>query len=237
MAQLAEIQQRLARATSLLVVLRDRLPDDAHAALSLARQRGIAVDAIFHRFRDGDYLDALHREGVGLFEGALPPGDGSQLFIDCEVGYELPGWLPIEAAGSLAYQLLWRRIGVAIEVEGEVKKRAADDTLLELVAARPTFVDLRRLAAKPRLEEGAKAVVLGVVAFIGIRGAALLVDALRVEQRLRLTVCAVLPHISQTPFSTTRSLAFLYPVPMSLASATDCSAKVNPAARARQSTQ
>ena len=182
MAQLAEIQQRLARATSLLVVLRDRLPDDAHAALSLARQRGIAVDAIFHRFRDGDYLDALHREGVGLFEGALPPGDGSQLFIDCEVGYELPGWLPIEAAGSLAYQLLWRRIGVAIEVEGEVKKRAADDTLLELVAARPTFVDLRRLAAKPRLEEGAKAVVLGVVAFIGIRGAALLVDALRVEQ-------------------------------------------------------
>jgi hypothetical protein len=148
MAQLAEIEQRLARATSLLVVLRDRLPDDARAARSLARQRGVAVDAIFHRFRDGEYLDALYREGVGLFEGALPHGDGSQLFIDCEVGYELPGWAAIEAAGSLAYQLLWRRTGVTIEVEGKVKKWGAGDGLLELSAARPTFVDLRNLAAK-----------------------------------------------------------------------------------------
>jgi hypothetical protein len=136
---------------------------------------------LFHRFRDGAYLARLHEAGMRLFETGLGEAQPSALFIDHSEGYTLPAWQTIEDAVGRAYQLLWRRLGVVIRVEGRVKQPTPGETLVELEAARPVFLDVRPLGGSPLLREGCLIRALGVVAFMSMKGVALLVDALQIE--------------------------------------------------------
>jgi len=57
----------------------------------------------------------------------------------------------------------------------------APESLVELEAARPVFLDVRRLASDTLLSEGRAIRALEVAAFVGIRGMGLLLDALHIE--------------------------------------------------------
>ncbi len=175
------LTERLACAESVVLVLQERLSSDLLDQLLVARRRGVEIEVLFHRFRDGAYLDALHREGMRLFETGISDGERSAVFIDRRQGYVLPDGPLIEDAFSRVYQLLWRRLGVAISVEGRVRKVEPHDSLVELDGPRPVFLDLRGLVTTTLISEGRAIRALGVAAFIGIRGMALLLDALHVE--------------------------------------------------------
>jgi len=179
---IAGLQERLTRAESLLLVLQERLPGDLLDQLLLARRRGVEVYVLFRRFRDGAYLSRLHDAGMKLFEAAIPDAEPSAVFVDRHEGYALPVWTPIENAFSRAYQLLWRRLGVVLDVEGRVKRVAPEDPLVELEAVRPVFLNVRGLPSATLISEGQTIRALGVAAFVGIRGMALLLDTLHVER-------------------------------------------------------
>jgi hypothetical protein len=175
------LPERLARAESLLLVLQERLPEDVLEQLFLARRRGAEIDVLFHRFRDGAYLDALHRAGMRLFETAISKDDTSAVFLDRRQGYALPDGPPIGDGFSRVYQLLWRRLGVAISVEGRVRTVEPHDSLVELEGPRPVFLDIRGLENPALIAEGRPIRALGVAAFVGLRGMALLLDSLYIE--------------------------------------------------------
>jgi hypothetical protein len=181
MTDLAFLREGLARARSVVVVLQERLPAPLLAELLRARERGVEVEALFCRFRDGDYLNTLHEAGMRLFEAALPADGPSLLFLDREEGYTLPAGAPIENAFSRVYELLWRRIAVVVEAAGRVKEVFPDDFCAEMEASRPVFVSFRELSAPPLLRKDEAIRVLGVADFLGIRGMALFLDALHIE--------------------------------------------------------
>jgi hypothetical protein len=82
------------------------------------RPRPLALDRLEEALKHPGYLHQLHDTGMQLFETAIADVELSTLFIDRHEDYALPAWVPIEDAFSRAYQLLWRRLGVIIDVEG-----------------------------------------------------------------------------------------------------------------------
>jgi hypothetical protein len=181
MTDFAFLRERLTRARSVVVIIQERLPEAFLAELLRARERGVEVEALFCRFRDGDYLTSLHKAGMRLFEAALPAGGPSLLFLDRNEGSTLPAGAPIEGAFSRVYELLWRRIAVVVEATGRVKEVFPGDFCAELEAGRPVFVSFRELAAAPRLRKDEQIRVVGVADFLGMRGMALSLDALHIE--------------------------------------------------------
>ena len=175
------VRERLTQARSLLVVLQDRLPDHLRAELVRARQRGAEVEVLFDRFRDGGYLNDLYGEGVRLFETALPGKVPSLLFLDRREGWTLPAWSPLRDAHTRVHELLWRRVAVALRVEGRVKGVKPEAALVELDTGRPVFLDVRGRRTAPPLREEEMVRVLGIVDFLGLRGAALVLHPLHVE--------------------------------------------------------
>jgi hypothetical protein len=116
-----------------------------------------------------------------LFEAGIPDEGPSMLFLDGQRGYTLPGWMPVGQPFSRTYELLWRRIGIVMDVRGGVKTMAGAESLVELEAARPVFLHVGSLRGTDVIREGRAVRALGIAAFAGIRGAALLLDALHVE--------------------------------------------------------
>jgi hypothetical protein len=98
----------------------------------------------------------------------------SALFIDRHEGYVLRAWSPIENGFSRAYQLLWRRLGAVMEVEGRVRRVTSEHPLVELDAPRSVFVKVSGLASRALLREGRSIRALGVVAFTGMGGMSIL---------------------------------------------------------------
>ncbi|HEV8439538.1 MAG TPA: hypothetical protein VGT40_15725 [Methylomirabilota bacterium] len=177
----ADLEERFARATSILLVLQNALPDGVLDQLAHASRRGTEIDVLFNGFRDGAYLKRLHDAGMRLYETAIIEVEPSAVFVDRHEGYTLPTWAPIEAAFSRVYQLLWRRLGVVIEVEGRVTRMTPEDSLVELESSRPVFLKIRDSAIKQSLRDGRRIRALGIAAFVGIRGMSVLLDAVHVE--------------------------------------------------------
>jgi len=167
------LAKRLAQAKSALVVLQDRLPEHLRTELLQARQRGVEVEVLFRRFREGTYLNDLYQAGMRLFETALPEHEPSQLFVDQREGYAVPSGTAIEGAFSRICELLWRRIAVVMKTRGRVKKVFPQDFLVELEAGKPVFINIRGLGTVPLPKEGEAITVLGVADFLGMRGMAL----------------------------------------------------------------
>jgi hypothetical protein len=128
---LSELVDRLASAEHTIAYFMKPLPEPLLDGLRLlAERRGLgSLDLVVEKIDDVAYLKKLRLGGASVYNGVgLPPE--TLIIIDREQGY----WLTAhaDAAGAtlvaandapdLYIKLLWRRFGLAISYEGELKE-------------------------------------------------------------------------------------------------------------------
>ena len=125
---LNELVDRLASAEHAIAYFMKPLPEPLLDSMRLlAERRGLgSLDLVVETIADVAYLKKLRLGGASVYNGVgLPPE--TLIIIDRNRGY----WLTADAAGAtlaaandapdLYIKLLWRRFGLAVSYEGELK--------------------------------------------------------------------------------------------------------------------
>lgn len=126
---LSDLVAQLASADHAIVYFKKPLPDALLDGLrTLAGRRGHgSLDLVIEKINDVAYLKKLRLAGAAVYDGVGLPQE-TLIIIDRHHGY----WLPAQAAENdlvaaddapdLYVRLLWRRFGLAVSYEGELRE-------------------------------------------------------------------------------------------------------------------
>lgn len=160
-----DIMEAISRTGDLLLALNDYPPSWLWEKLLQCPSQGKQVTVLFDAFRDVKCLEELYRAKARLFEAALPKG--SFLFLDREIGWQVPSFRALAEPFSLSCRLLWARMGAVISVQGFVADLQGDFIRLCLDGGHHLWLCMSNVLLPAGLQPGKDVKVLGVSSFLG----------------------------------------------------------------------